>query len=229
MSNKKVKERHCYKNITGQKFNRLTVIKYLYTKNKRAYWLCKCACGNEIVVPTTALKSGNTKSCGCLHIEQTKINISKAIKKQTKYKSKAEKDIGKKYTSIKQRCNNPNCKAYKNYGGRGIIMCDEWANNFKTFYCWAIANGYKEGLTIDRINVNGNYEPNNCRWVSNLKQQNNKRNSHYIIYDNKKLTCSEWARELNIPVGTILYRISKGYETKEVLNTNYKKRENINE
>lgn len=100
MSNKKAKERHYYKDITGQKFNKLTVIKYVYTKRKRAYWLCKCECGNETIIPTTALKSGNTKSCGCLHNEQTKINIAKAILNQTKYKTDEERELGRKYTCL---------------------------------------------------------------------------------------------------------------------------------
>ena len=228
--NRRAKEElHYCKDITGEKYSRLTVIKYVYTKKKRAYWLCRCDCGNETILSTTALKSGNTKSCGCFQKEQLRKNIRKVIEGNIRYKTETEKTLNLKYRSIKRRCYNPKCEAYKNYGYRGIKMCDEWLADFKNFYNWAVNNGYKKGLTIDRIDVNGNYEPNNCRWISNLKQQNNKRNNRYLIYNGKKMTCSEWARELNIPIGTISYRVSKGYKTEDILKTNYKRRMNTDE
>lgn len=228
--NRRAKEElHYYIDITGEKYGRLTVIKYVYTKKKRAYWLCRCDCGNETILSTTVLKSGNTKSCGCFQKEQLRKNIRKVIEGNIRYKTETEKTLNLKYRSIKRRCYNPECEAYKNYGYRGIKMCDEWLADFKNFYNWAVNNGYKKGLTIDRIDVNGNYEPNNCRWISNLKQQNNKRNNRYLIYNGKKMTCSEWARELNIPIGTISYRVSKGYKTEDILKTNYKRRMNTDE
>ena len=103
-----------------------------------------------------------------------------------------------RWKHIKARCYNSNGKQYKDYGGRGIRVCDEWLENFEPFYEWAINNGYREDLTIDRIDVNGDYEPSNCRWVTAKAQQNNKRSNHFITYNNETHTLTEWAEKYNI-------------------------------
>lgn len=216
---------HYYKDITGQKYGRLIAIKYLYTdKRRKAVWLCKCECGNYTEVSSEKLSTGNTKSCGCLHSDKSKEKIKILIENQTKYKRKNEKEISTIFNQMKQRCYNKKCKAYKNYGGRGIKIYQEWLKDFNSFYKWSIKNGYKKELSIDRINVNGDYEPKNCRWVTNLEQQNNKRNNKYIEFNGEKHTYAEWSRIFNIPTATISDRVRRGFTVEKVLNTNYKKR-----
>lgn len=116
------------------------------------------------------------------------------------------------------RCYYPTTNGYQRYGGRGIKMCDEWINNPKSFYDWAINNGYKDGLSIDRIDVDGNYEPNNCRWVTKEVQDNNRRNNRKIIYKNETKTLSQWARKYNISITTLGDRLRAGMTIDEALN-----------
>lgn len=110
---------------------------------------------------------------------------------------------------MKYRCSNPNRSEYPNYGGRGIIVCDEWRNNFRNFYDWAMCNGYDESLTIDRIDVNGNYEPDNCRWADVKTQANNTTRCIYITYQEKTQTLTQWCEELNLPYDTIRTRLRR--------------------
>ncbi len=152
-------------NLVGQKFNKLTVIERDYSQNKRPYWLCKCDCGNIVSVRGDLLRSGNTKACGCLykkHGQATHTNRSR---------------LYNIYHGMKKRCYNKKCNDYKYYGGRGIKICDEWLlpNGFIRFYNWAVNNGYSDSPTIDRVDVNGNYEPSNCRWVDMKTQLKNRR------------------------------------------------------
>ena len=161
-----------FKDITGQKFGRLTALHRLHnTKGRMSKWLCVCECGNFVEVRLNSLTSGLTKSCGCLKKDNHYVKHSK---KNTR--------LYRTWKSMKSRCYNNHVDRYPNYGGRGIKVCDEWLNDFMSFYNWAMANGYDDKLTIDRINVDGNYEPNNCRWVD-MKQQlrNTQRNAYYTI------------------------------------------------
>ncbi len=162
--------------LEGQKFGKLTVVKQDGKDSSgHTMWLCQCDCGNKVTVVGSHLKNGNTKSCGCLSNEiREKANEERH---QNKYYGDDEKRLRNIRDGMIKRCYKENSDSYKYYGGRGIIICDEWLHSFKTFYDWAIANGYQNNLTIDRINVNGNYEPSNCRWVTMLEQSKNKRNS----------------------------------------------------
>lgn len=131
---------------------------------------------------------------------------------------------GKKGTRIyniwirmKVRCYNKNYDRYKDHGGRGIVMCDEWKHDFMTFYNWAMDNGYKEGLTIDRIDNDGNYEPNNCRWSTPKQQCNNRRTNIYLTYEGKTQTIAQWAEELGVKDSTMHCRYYRGWPTKDIL------------
>lgn len=201
-----------FKNLAGQKFGRLTVIEHLGSSNdNQALWLCKCDCGNEKIVKGHNLIKGNTKSCGCLKNEMSRERLKKHGKSRTRLY-----DI---WIAIKQRCYNPKNDRYKSYGGRGITVCDEWLNDFQAFYDWAMTNGYKDDLTIDRIDVNGNYEPSNCRWITNLQQQQNKRNSFIVEYKGRKITISQLARENNIKPNVLYGRIKNGWSIEKAVTT----------
>ena len=183
--------------ITGQKFGKLTVIKRLgLNSSGHSIYLCQCECGNFTKVSRPNLKSGSVKSCGCL------------LKHSEKRHGLSKTPLYNSWRDMKIRCYNENSPSYVNYGGRGIKVCEEWLNDFMTFYKWAMANGYKKGLSIDRIDVNGNYEPNNCRWVSMKVQQNNRRNNHYITYRGETHTLMEWSEITGINYDCLKTRIN---------------------
>ena len=188
-----------FQDITGQKFGRLTIIEYLGTKGHDKYWLCLCECGKVIETSQYRLLSGKTKSCGCLRLELLKKNHIKHGKCGTR--------LYTVFTSMKQRCYNSKDKHYKYYGGRGVTVCDEWRNDFQAFYDWSITNGYKDNLTIDRIDVDGNYEPNNCRWVTTEQQARNRRFCKYYTINGVTKCLSEWCRIFELNYGTVHSRI----------------------
>lgn len=193
-----------------KKYGRLSAYKEVKGTRYSRRILCKCECGNEVIVNLNALLSGNTKSCGCLRKDTTKSHFTKhGLKNHPLYCV---------WRGIKDRCLNPNCKAYKNYGGRGISVCPEWLE-FQPFYKWAVANGYKRGLTIERINNNHNYCPDNCKFIPKAKQSKNRRGLRWIELNGKKKTISDWARTIGISRGSLRDRLKNGWNTQDALTT----------
>ena len=196
--------------LTGQRFGRLVVISKAESNPHETYWNCKCDCGKEKKVRAACLKSGNTKSCGCWHDECAKINSKKHGMSKTR--------LYLVYRTMISRCYCKSTKKYNIYGGRGITVCEEWLDDFMNFYNWSIQNGYNCNAefgecTIDRIDVDGNYEPSNCRWITNKEQGNNRRTNHYVKINGETKTVREWCESniYDISETTVYKRIRKGW------------------
>lgn len=200
--------------ITGKRFGRLIAIRLDRIEKRKGggtthFWLCQWDCGNITIVRKVMLLNGHTKSCGCYQRDRAKIaNIAHGLRYHPLYQI---------WLGIKKRCYNPNCQYYYCYGGRGITMCKEWKNNFKIFYDWAIKNGYKKNLSIDRINNNGDYEPSNCRWATDIEQARNSRHNRNITYNNEIHCVAEWAEILNISECKIRHRLNRGWNIEKTL------------
>lgn len=192
------------KDITGQKFSRLTVARFDHkSENNHYFWLCKCDCGNETIVDRCGLVSGNTKSCGCLKREKAKppLIVKHGMSNTRLYQI---------WKDMKGRCERETSQRYHTHGERGVRLCDEW-HNFVAFKKWAVANGYRDDLTIDRINNNGDYCPENCRWATQKEQANNRRTNRFVEYNGETHTLAEWARLLSINYYTLCGRIKRGW------------------
>ena len=187
--------------LTGKRFGRLTVTGFSKLENRKSYWVCLCDCGNTTIVRSDSLKAKdgkNTVSCGC----QQKENFTFFVDGRSKEK------LYHVYYSILTRCNKENCSSYEYYGGRGI-KCD--FSSYEEFRSWALSNGYKEGLTIDRIDVNGNYSASNCRWVTMKEQNSNRRkykNAITVVVNGKEKSLKDIAKELNLSYSAVYYRYS---------------------
>lgn len=190
------------------RFGRLTIIKTYYKQmktRKRKFALCKCDCGNNIEVRYDCLMNDNTKSCGCYNKDR--------ITKHGKYGTK----LYKAWRGMKDRCYNIHDNHYKDWGKRGIKVCNEWIDDFQAFYKWAVDNGYRSDLTIDRINVNRNYEPDNCRWVDMKTQNRNKRNTKYITYKGETKSLAEWCEVYNSNYQKVWNRLRLGWSIERAL------------
>lgn len=187
-------------NLKGKTFGKLRVIdKIGSNKHQKTVWNCKCVCGKEISVTGSDLVRGHSQSCGCARKEAIRrFNVSNKTKHG--YAKHPAYNIRKK---ILDRCYNPENKNYHQYGGRGIIVYEEWINNPEAFVVWAENNGYKKGLQIDRIDNNGNYEPANCRWTTSKINNRNRRDNVLITIDGVTKNQIEWAEELNVHYSTI--------------------------
>ena len=194
--------------LTGKKFGKLEVIGVHDTGSRKTYYVCQCDCGNIKVVRADALISGATKSCGCIKKEQDKANLTA----NHSHKMSGTR-IYETWQDMKRRCYNKQNARYDRYGGRGITICEEWLNNFQSFYDWAINNGYSDDLTIDRIDNDGNYEPSNCRWSTAKEQCNNRGSNINITIGNatKSLMC--WCEIFNVDYKKVYARYKRnGYE-----------------
>ncbi len=197
--------------LTGQRFGKLTVLRRAenYVRpngHKESTWVCCCECGNEITITRTNLK--RARSCGCSkgkYISDSKITHGMSNSR-----------LYRIWQNMKNRCYNPNVDRYDRYGGRGITVCEKWRDSFEAFYKWAIDNGYSDELSIDRKDVNGNYTPDNCRWISMDKQADNKSNSRIFEYNGEAHTVSEWSKILDISRDIIWNRINRGWNIERV-------------
>ena len=198
-----------FEDLTGKTFNRLTVIKRAEVEKKEVYYLCKCTCGNEKIIRRKDSKYNKIKSCGCLNKEKTTERNTKHSLRHTR--------IYRIWLLMKNRCLNSKYYLFKNYGGRGITVCNEWKNDFVKFYDWSMNNGYNDTLTIDRIDVNGNYEPSNCRWATKLQQQRNTTRLRKITYKNETHCISEWAEILGLEYNTLYHRFRRNNYSEDVL------------
>lgn len=192
--------------LIGKKFNNLTVIEFAYKKNNTGYWKCKCDCGNETIVMRGNLPK--TLSCGC------KITTNK-------YRGKFNPKLGHAYYNMRKRCNNPKNKSYKHYGGKGIKICSKW-DTLEGFLDDMMPT-YKDGLTLDRIDVNGDYCKENCRWVDRKVQNNNKTTNVYVSYKGENLTIAQLCDKYKLIYETARKLISEGYDIDYVVNYRYEK------
>ena len=199
--------------LSGQRFGRLTVLyKTDKTKYGKALWHCKCDCGNFKDTISTSLKNGDVKSCGCLQKEVRKENALHLDKVRLKH-GMSDNRLYRIYNDMVSRCYRKSINGYENYGGRGIRVCDEWLgeDGFKNFMSWSFANGYNEELTIDRLDSNGHYEPNNCKWSTRKEQANNTRATIFLEYGREKHSLTEWSEITGIRKGTLYTRMRKGW------------------
>ena len=190
--------------LTGKRFGRLVVISRepslkISERHTVCRWLCQCDCGNTIVTRSGNLSNGCTRSCGCLQKELTaKRATTHGMSKNRLYTT---------WLNMRRRCNDPNFGEYRNYGGRGIKVCKEWNLSFEAFKNWALKSGYQDNLTIERKNVNDNYCPNNCCWITRKEQGYNKTTSSFLTYNNETKTIAEWAECSGMKYDTLFNRI----------------------
>lgn len=191
------------KDLTNNQFGRLKVIERVENDNQgKAMWLCQCECGNYTKVRGYDLRKNHIKSCGCWQrkthgFNKTRLHITWGL--------------------MKDRCNNKNNMNFHNYGGRGIKVCREWNEKFICFYDWAMNSGYKDNLTIDRIDNDGNYEPTNCRWVTMKEQGNNKRNNVIVDTELGNKNLKQLSEITGIKYPTIVARYNKGFNSQELI------------
>ena len=192
------------KDLTGQKFGKLTVIGLKDTNTRKTYWICQCDCGNVKAVRSDSLLSDAIRSCGCLKKEQDKINL---IKNHSHKMSGTR--IYSEWQDMKGRCYNMHNARYHRYGGRGITVCDEWKNSFEAFYEWALKNGYSDELTIDRIDNDSNYCPENCRWSTIKEQCRNRSTNIQITIGNCTRSLTEWCEIFNVDYKKVYARYKR--------------------
>lgn len=204
-------------NLTGVRFGRLVAIerapsKQTPNKTVQTVWKCRCDCGKEIEVRATALKSGNTQSCGCRKMEML-------LARNIKHGGATAENKERLYSIWKGMISR--CRKDDRYAGRGVAVCDEW-KEYSKFRDWAYSSGYDAAApfgecTIDRINNDGDYEPNNCRWVSLEAQANNTRKNRHIVYNGETKTISEWARTIGISADALWYRLKNGWSIEDAI------------
>lgn len=210
--------------ITGLHVNHITVLERAGSKGGQTLWKCQCSCGKIFLQTGGNLRSGRVKSCG--HVRD-----DKAERQRIAHRTIAKKKHGDSFSrlyfvwlDIRRRCDSPNNISYHHYGGRGIKVCPEWDKDYNAFKEWAMENGYNPNAargqcTIDRIDPDGDYCPENCRWSSMTEQSNNRRNSYRITYNGETHTAHEWQDITGIPMGTIYHRYKAGWPVEKIFST----------
>lgn len=214
-----------HRDLTGLTFGNLTVLQFLHKETRSVkrqgvitqnifvhFYMCKCTCGNKVIKSEKYLRYSKAPcSCGCL---AKKVRRASNIRTKTTHGYR-HTGLYRVWQSMVGRCKYPKTHGYKNYGGRGITVCNEWLD-FATFKYWALSSGYKEGLSIERIDVNGNYTASNCKWITRKEQALNRRANHMLSYKGETHCISEWARRLNIPRHILSGRIRLGWEVERI-------------
>jgi hypothetical protein len=203
--------------LTGQKFGRLEVTGFAFIRKGQTFWNCICNCGKSKTINGSCLRTGQTKSCGCYRVEKS-ANI------QTKH-GFHDTRLYAIWKGMKTRCYNRNSKSYNEYGGRGIIVYEEWKGDFLVFHDWAISRSYADDLSIDRIDPNGNYCPSNCRWATAKDQSVNRRNVSLITLQGKTQCLTDWSKDQQINYKTVNQRLKRGWTIEESLGM--KKRQGV--
>lgn len=200
-------------NLIGERFGRLVVVSCAGSRGEgrsaKRYWNCVCDCGNTITTTTQSLRKGDTRSCGCLKIDLTKERMTKHGDTGT--------HLHNVWKTMRRRCYDVNHNDYKWYGSRGVYVCDEWKDNYLAFKEWAENNGYREDLTIDRIDSDGAYSPDNCRWVSMKEQCNNRHSSIFYTFNGQTHTLAEWSEIYDIPYSRLYSRLHRGIDFSEAI------------
>lgn len=207
--------------LTGKRFGRLVAIKPTGKANGHGVlWLCKCDCGNTKETRVQYLKSGGTRSCGCYDREVHAAIVKQSAKWNTKHgqcrRTEKHHPLYGVWGTMRGRCERPNHISYKNYGAKGIKVCEEW-QDFQTFFNWAMSHGYQRGLAIDRIDPNGNYCPENCRFLTQAENNRNRGNAIYLTINGKKQLLVDWARETGQPRARLHNRYYAGWSDYEIV------------
>lgn len=196
--------------LTGTRYGRLTVKSYAgQASNGHSLWTCICDCGNVTVVSGSNLQCGKQVSCGCKRRDQVgRLNRTHAASKSRLYRI---------WCNIISRTENPRIKSYRYYGAKGVKMCDEWRNSFDAFRDWSMSHGYAEHLTIERLDNNKGYSPENCRWATWKEQFNHRTCSHLLTFNGRTQSIALWAEECNLPKGTVYRRLYDGWAIERAL------------
>ena len=196
--------------LTGQRFGRLTVVERAENgSDKKPRWFCACDCGNRTAVSGADLRAHKVVSCGCYRNQQ--------LAKRNYVHGKVDSMLYEVWKGMKQRCTNPKHIGFDRYGGRGIKVCDEWIHDYQAFYRWAMASGYENGLSIDRIDNDRGYSPDNCRWATRKEQNNNTSSNRLILFNGQSKTMAQWGEERGIRKSTYDSRLRRGWSPEEAL------------
>lgn len=196
--------------LMGQRFGMLTVIERAESKKNGAVrWKCLCDCGNSTIVEGRELKRGKSRSCGCRKAE--------AMREANTTHGKTHTRLFSIWTGMKNRCSNVNDEHYERYGRRGITVCEEWLHDFEAFYNWAMAHGYADSLSIDRIDNDKGYSPNNCQWATPTEQANNRSTNRIVSFGGRDLTVAQWCKRLGAKINIVYARLGYGWSIEESL------------
>jgi hypothetical protein len=203
--------------LAGQRFGRLVAVSIAYRRNG-AYWQCRCDCGGANVVRTALLRNGHVRSCGCGAKEQAKLNCKKWRQRNEWIPEQLRSGLKNCYRNMLRRCTDSFNIRWDCYGGRGIQVCNAWigSDGRRRFYEWALTAGYQKGLQIDRIDVNGHYEPANCRFVDAITQANNTRRNRLITWREKTMSAADWAREFGLSYASMQHRLDRGWPMERI-------------